>query len=304
MAGYGSVIKELRSILEATKDRHGGEIPNELKLEMIRIISEYSSAPESQASFTQGVNNRIFRFIPVKEDSKDDMSSNFERFLADISTLQEEGHSLPKSGTKVIYPYDLQEGDVVLITPKDQHGDKAGKIKFEQTFKTQYILTGGEEEHSIYTHVCIVRRCHRIFESLPDEGLIESNIWSYVDGSEFNHKVLRLLDYGQPDRKEIVTQIATCFGGDYDKIDLALLKFLSKRKLRWLTGFLDWSTDNEDFICSGVIAAACEKLRIDLGLDQYMTAILDSPALVTPAHLSLSNAFEDVTEKLRVIEVP
>lgn len=264
------------------------------QLEIIRRVSLTSSN-----LYLEAASSHYSTFVLPAHEGKDIATAMKEYFLV----CNKHGYTIPKEGSLVLNPYELKPGDVILVSPKDidntPFDEKLAEIpervinyhKFKQTFKTQYILTGSKD-HAIYTHASIVRKGHRIFEALPIGGTVEADSWHYMDNSKYHFKVLRLIGHEELGQ-EIIREIAKFFGANYDFLDLLMLKAKTEG-WEWLSNMLGWTTEDRKFICSGIYAAACNYLHIDLGLDEYMLSIDDEPSLITPAHLSLSPAFEEV----------
>ncbi len=199
-----------------------------------------------------------------------------------------EGEQIPSSVKRILNPYQLEAGDLILVRPKkpDDLG-VFGRIKWSQTIDTQRKLIR-DEEHASYTHAAISRNYHQIYESIPENGIFRTEYWRYMTG-KYDVKVRRLKGLDHRNRSQISHNVAELFGKSYGFIELATIKAMAN-EWPWLEKIAAYIGRDDTYICSALFAIACEKENIDLNL---LPSDLNSK-VVTPAHLSASDALEDV----------
>jgi hypothetical protein len=233
-------------------------------------------------------------FIPPGQTTSNKQQS-LRRYLAKLERenhqLRRENSDLPNGNTKVINPYALEAGDIILVRPKNPSAlTGMNRLKYDQTLETQEKLLGeNQTEHTNFTHVAISRRGHEIYESVPFDGVQYTSYWKYMDQEKYDLKVRRLKFYEKEDRAQPVYNVAELIGEGYGFADLALIRAKAER-IEWLAKALSWAGKDEDYICSALFASACQREFIDLMLGDSESDV----STITPAHLSLSNAFETI----------
>lgn len=260
------------------------EIIKKQQKQLLPIQSSSLRQPRGQVFNQYGLPSGTARYMAPSADGL-----NLEEAIKQyLFSLNQKGERIPSGLKKMINPYQLEAGDLILVRPKDpdQLG-VFGRIKWSQTIETQRKLIA-DEEHASFTHVAISRDYHQIYESVPENGVFFTSYWKYMTDN-YDIKVRRLKGHNARNRSQISHNIAELFGKEYGFVDLVMIKALAN-EWEWLQNIASWVGSDNTYICSALFAASCDREGVDLDI----LGGLKSTSVVTPAHLSASTALEDV----------
>jgi len=265
--GLDKVLKELATLKQQQKD----------------LLSEYRGREVSSKS-VDSVSETRSEFIIPNADGLDP-----ERAVKlFIGQFQAQGGKLPDNVKRVLNPYQIEAGDLILVRP--QYPDTLsvfGRIKWSQAVEMQRKLSGVYDK-ACFTHAAISNGYHKIYESVPENGVVRTGYWRYMTGGyEVKVKRLKGLDWAQ--RRKISLNVSRVVGVTQDFVDLSAIKMMSQEQ-EWLHNIPACMGGDDAYICSALFAAACHKEKVNLNLPSYGEEV----SVVTPAKLNLSDALEDV----------